>query len=243
MPSKSEVRRRPGPKPLVTKQLLLEAGARAVASSEGRRAETTRVSRALGIQLADVLAVCGEMLTDTGRSPRPVAPPALYKHWDDFEDFTKDLISELFNPGGFDLDHLKQPVPLHVAVGRHALADKSQMSAHQAGVFFALFREMGDPRVAEALRDVYEAYDREVVPLLAGAIEAAGRRPKVSLGADGVTVIATALTALSEGLMLRTMATPEATQRDCAWRDPAVALVLGMTEEIQPDVSRYQGEQ
>lgn len=224
-------KRRPGPAPLITKELLLAAGVRAVSSRPDRPED---LGGALGIQLADVLGKASELLIEQGVSRRgPVAPPVLYKHWRSFDEYLSELVSRLFDPQGFDLSALQnEGASLEAAVSAHALADRDQMSRHDIKLYFSLFGVADREPVQAALRGVYEGYDTAVQPVLKAALHRAGRRPRADLGPGGLAHIAAALTAISEGLILRSVVQSEVADPESLWAEAAVALVMGLSEPV-----------
>lgn len=219
--------RRPrGPKPTVTRELLLAAGRRAVLSRADDVSSRT-LPLAVGVQLADVLDKAADLLRERGeRRDKPVSAPVLYKHWPTFEAYVAELVPKLFDASATDTTILESGSDLVDAVASHALADRDQALAHELGVYFSLFRSAADPTVRDALLKVYADYDAAIVGALDAAIARAGRR-----AVDGrVERIAAALTALTEGLLLRSLVQPSVREDDALWSAAAVSVVLGMTE-------------
>ena len=221
--------RRRGPRPLVTRKLLLEAGERVV---KARSAGEQGLGGALDVQLSDVLASASQLLAEAGVPRRgPVAPPVLYKHWPSFEDYLQDLVPRVWPAGNLDLSNLQSGADLATAVASHALADRKQMQ--NVRLYYSLLGLSRSDVVRDSLRGVYQDYDEKIIPVLRQALRRAGRAPRPNLGPDGVKLIAAALTALSEGFMARSLVDPEATAADELWSESAKAIVFGMTGEFK----------
>lgn len=213
----------PGPKASYTKELLLKAGVQAT----HRDRREGDLGGLLGIQLSDVLETAGFLLhgdQPTGKKP---SPPVFYKIWKSYDNYLADLVSVIFDAEGFDLRHLDGGRTLEEAIAHHALADHAQMSRHDAALFFSLFALADVDVVGDPLRSVYDNYDARVVPALERTLERYGRRPRSPLDVEDVAV---ALTALTEGLMLRSLVQSEKSAQAQLWSRSAIALVMGMTE-------------
>jgi hypothetical protein len=215
----------PGPKASYTKELLLKAGVQAT----HRDRREGDLGGLLGIQLNDVLETAGVLLHGNQPTGKKPSPPVFYKIWKSYDSYLADLVSVIFDAEGFDLRHLDSGRTLEDAIAHHALADHAQMSRHDAALFFSLFALADIDVVGDPLRSVYDNYDARVVPALERALERYGRRPRSPLD---VADVAVALTALTEGLMLRSLVQSERSARAQLWSRSAIALVMGMTESI-----------
>jgi hypothetical protein len=223
-------RRNPGRPALITRTLLLDAGAHALRD----RATGPTLAAAYDLRIPDILTAAATLLRENGTPTRrnAIAPTALYRHWPDGIDaYLTDLTGHLFPADGLPVDHLTDDtLDLDLAIEQHVTTDKKQINRHDFPTYLAVSAAAAhDPAARAALTAVYTAYDANVIPALTDALERADRYPNPNLGINPHQAIAAALTALTEGLTLRNITQPEIASNTALWVLAAQSLVNGLT--------------
>jgi hypothetical protein len=211
----------------VSREQFLAAGL-AVARNRDPKVTNRSLRDLLDVPFADVLE-------EVSRSePKPVTPPLLYTHWDDYEHYLSELMPVVFNPEEkvSTADLRDETQPPRDRIRKHVGADLQQAD-DGAATYLGLFAGIGNPRVFKILTNIYNGYDKEIAGPLAKVLQDDGRqvKPCYGQGDEGIRHLMRALTALTEGFATRRVVQPEDHDNDLL-QHAALGIYDKLTEPL-----------